>query len=393
MLQSEYFPLASEEGVGMCRLRWSVGLSLVAAWSVSFAGCNTRSPLPVGETFESVTGDQRIVVQSESVVDVLEDDVIYNGAYKVQDDGQIRVSVAVLGTEVVQYYRHDEANGRLEQLSSSGEVVGSLFDRAHIEAAREGHYCALLMRDLLDLVDAQNEHFSKRRTYAVDLQSAQRISRPDRGNEWRISGVSSQYFVALARNANCGKVYLQATEPGLIEATQDVAEEEWERLLEKVASDTRLEEERQRKAAEELARQTSESKQRSRTVGQFSAYDYTESFEYLMKVTISDVGLEVEYGPGKPTQSGTYKRSGESWWLWFGNVRSLNSDDCSVVWRGLWKVHCIFVRTVRGTNMPNLVFEDPNERDAAFKMVSDAWELWKNRYPDAYHAHGGRTGR
>ncbi len=120
---------------------------LIAAVAVLVAiaacGCGSSSQLPIGEVYESVSGRTRLVVQTDTEVDVLGFDTadlssnqVYGGTYRIQEDGRVRVSVPVYGA-ALRVFSLEPIDEGLREVDAQGTLTTNiLFDRQHIDEAR-----------------------------------------------------------------------------------------------------------------------------------------------------------------------------------------------------------------------------------------------------------------
>jgi hypothetical protein len=126
---------------------------LVAAVAVLVAiaacGCGSSSQLPIGEVYESVSGRTRLVVQTDTEVDVLGFDTadlssnqVYGGTYRIQEDGRVRVSVPVYGG-ALRVFSLEPIDEGLREVDSQGTLTTILFDRQHID---EGEFHLVRIR-------------------------------------------------------------------------------------------------------------------------------------------------------------------------------------------------------------------------------------------------------
>ena len=109
---------------------------------VLLTGCGQPS-LPKGAVYESVPGDERVAVQSSAKLDVLEDGKTLQADYNIDNEGNIRIVISLLGLQVVQHYRRPLY--RLARLADEdGSVTERLYDPKHLPAARREYYCSLV---------------------------------------------------------------------------------------------------------------------------------------------------------------------------------------------------------------------------------------------------------
>ena len=269
----------------------------------SLAACGDGSTLPVGEVYETVSGDQRLVVQTTSEVDYFQGgDTIYSGTYLIQEDGRVRLAFTAFGTAVTAYM--DVTDEGLQEVEADGTLGQVLYDRAHIDEAREAASCAVLEEEVERLTEWQ-ENRAPRRGYAVD---AERARDSQREVEWMLTGVESQYYVVHARHDGCSRVYaFSSSDPeGGQFLDSDDAERQWEEQLASTERDREVEAEARareaeaaRVAAAERARLRRElvarSAARTRSYGTFTVFTPEELFPRRASrratVEVTDVAL------------------------------------------------------------------------------------------------------
>ncbi len=350
--------------------------TVVFGFCLLLPGCGAGAPpsLPRGEVYEDVTGKYRIVVQTETEVDVIEKGSAYQGEYLIQEDGRVRIVVTVFGTSVVQYY--EPAEEGLRQIHATGEAGGMLYDRAHIKKPRVGYYCALVEREVEVFKNAQNARYPySRRGYAVDAASGAKLRRVRNDVQMEFLGVPRRYYILSGTHEQCDKNYIYHSSGDKLETLyRDEAEERWASLKEEVEKDLAEDLQRQAREAEQARRERErlvalreKSRTPTREIGEYRHFnDYRREFS----VKLTDVGLERENLFGR-------KKAEE---IWFGDIQGnpTKTGYESIVfnWTG-WQV-----RINKSPLLRPIVFTDEAECDRFYEALVAALEEWRMRYPE-----------
>lgn len=201
-------------------------------------GACAKSPLPVGASYQSLTGEDQITVLSKTTVDVTSEGQTYQGQYSLLDDGRVRIVVGVLGTEAVLYFTI--ADQGLQQVNAQGEPEGEfVYASEHVVSARDERYCPPVKEKSEAFTTAQFVRFSRSKTYATDEDSAYRVKYLQEPFQRKIMGIPGYYFATAYSHPRCSQSYFYRNSPGTEEAlgfidaaAAESTWSEWERDLE-----------------------------------------------------------------------------------------------------------------------------------------------------------------
>lgn len=304
-------------------------------------GCGGGSALPVGEEYQDILADSRLIIRSPEVVDVVTDGATFVGSYAELDDGTIRVQMDIMGsTLAVQYQILDVG---LLEVGKPDEASNILYDKDHIADG----YCRRLEEaypSVVKAVVAKSNLDAK-----FNWGSFAEVTRGSRVSDSRFFKnefirVGSRFAFSIVRDG-CDKILIWdsgADQHQLM--TKDDAAKNWESLTTEFASIAEAEEkERQRiaeekrlkeqEAAEKRAQLELASKAEPRAYGIFETFDISPvngRVERMYQVTVTSAGIRgIGYISGAVRAS---RRDPQSfyWFCWVADQPAERRDKGGV---------------------------------------------------------------